>query len=106
MSNLVTLHSFSNDCPMSVRGLKQYDVWLTAGVTGQQRMLTPPRPLILPSPLSGVRGVLNSTLYTSMLFGFMKMIYPIYRIVNFFYHFIAVSNLSTGKMTTISKYGK
>jgi hypothetical protein len=34
-------------------------VGLTAGVTGQQRMLTPPRHLILPSHLSEVRVALH-----------------------------------------------
>jgi hypothetical protein len=34
----------------------------TAGVTGQQRMLTPPRHLILPSHLSEVRVALHSIL--------------------------------------------
>ena len=36
---------------------------LTADVTGQQRMLTPPWHLILPSLLSRVRVALPSTLY-------------------------------------------
>jgi hypothetical protein len=34
-----------------------------AGVTGQQKILTPPRHLILPLRLSGVRVALHSILY-------------------------------------------
>ena len=40
-----------------------FDYGLTAGVTGQQRMLTPPWHLILPSLLSKVRVALHSILY-------------------------------------------
>jgi hypothetical protein len=39
-----------------------FKVGLTAGVTGQQRMLTPPRHLILPLHLSEVRVALHSIL--------------------------------------------
>jgi hypothetical protein len=35
--------------------LADFEIGLTADVTGQQRMLTPPRHLILPSQLSGAR---------------------------------------------------
>jgi hypothetical protein len=37
-----------------------FEIDLTAGVTGQQRMLTPPKHLILPSHLWGVRVALHS----------------------------------------------
>jgi hypothetical protein len=40
-----------------------FDKWCTAGVTGQQRMLTPPRHLILLSLLLGFHATLHSTLY-------------------------------------------
>jgi hypothetical protein len=39
-----------------------FEMGLTAGVTGQQGMLTPPRHLILPSHLSKVRVALYSIL--------------------------------------------
>ena len=41
----------------------EFEVGLTAGVTCQQRMRTPPRHLILPSHLSGIRVALHSILY-------------------------------------------
>ena len=40
----------------------KFEMGLTAGVTGQQRMLTPPRHLILPSHLLEVRVALHSNL--------------------------------------------
>jgi hypothetical protein len=40
----------------------EFEVGLTAGVTGQQRILTPPRHLILPSHLSEVPVALHSIL--------------------------------------------
>jgi hypothetical protein len=43
------------------------EIGLTAGVTGHQRMLTPPRHLIVPLHLSGVRVALRSISY--LLFG-------------------------------------
>ena len=43
--------------------LTDQDYGLTAGVTGQQRMFTPPWYLILHSRLSEVRVVLHSILY-------------------------------------------
>jgi hypothetical protein len=39
-----------------------FEMGLTAGVTGQHGMLTPPRHLILPSHLSEVRVALHSIL--------------------------------------------
>ena len=47
-----------------------FDQGLTAGVTGQQRMLTPPWHLIVLAPLSGVHVALQSTLCMD-LFGFL-----------------------------------
>jgi hypothetical protein len=43
--------------------IPNFDYGRTAGVTGQQRMLTPPEHLILPSHFSGVRVALHSSLY-------------------------------------------
>jgi hypothetical protein len=40
----------------------KFEMGHTAGVTGRQRMLTPPRHLILPSHLSEVRVTLHSIL--------------------------------------------
>jgi hypothetical protein len=52
--------TFSARVPL--KKLKIFEMGLTAGVTGQQRMLTPPRHLILLSHLSEVRVALHSIL--------------------------------------------
>ena len=43
--------------------LSNLEIGLTAGVTGQQGMLTPPWHLILPSHLSEIRVAIHSILY-------------------------------------------
>jgi hypothetical protein len=50
------------DCGYTEFDNREFEMGLTAGVTGQQRMLTPPRHLILPSHLSEVRVALYSIL--------------------------------------------
>ena len=62
-----------------------FDYGLTAGVTGQQRMLTPPWHLILPSLLSKVRVALHSILYV-----FLDYDYVSYFVTSPFYTFILI----------------
>jgi hypothetical protein len=59
----------------------RYNMRLTAGVTGLQEMLTPPRHLILLSHLTGFRVALRSILY--LLFGLW--IYFVYLLQSLYY---------------------